>query len=697
MYFCTTFLQFLFFTMYTSKNIGSKVLTFKHFSRKGWALFSCMGREVRIGVLGVATLATAAPRLSANSIIEITEHRTETPDTLELGVATVTASRAPLTADQAARQVMTLTREDIAAAGVTSINDVLKLAAGVDVRQRGGFGIQSDVCIDGGTFDQLTILVNGMPFNNPQTGHNAAIFPVNLNDIERIEVLEGAASRVFGTQAFSGAINIVTKSTDHPVNLGVQTGSYGTVRTDARLTGKWKSFVSSVSASYQRSDGAVDNGDFEGSKLFWQGNFLNDEIRLNAQAGISTDNFGANTFYNPANNRQWEATRRYHIGLSAETNGTIHFAPSFSWIRSTDHYQWIRHTHDYENFNRTDVFTLGLNAWTHWMLGKISVGAEFREEDLLSRNLGHDMPPHQWTRIPGQDSLKYTKKDARTNLSCFFEHNVILSQWTVSFGLMAERNNAIDHKIRFYPGIDVSYRPHKQWRFYASWNKSLRLPTFTDLWYKSVAQEGNAGLHPEKNSSFRLGMNYKTEWVDASLKMYYNHGTDMIDWVMYDATDAYHAANFQLDNIGVSLNATLDFNHLLGNNQPLKRLTLAYAYISQNRRDEMPIFKSNYAMEYLRHKFVATLSHGIFKEFSANWTLRIQNRNGYYQVYENLRPTDVLKNYGTHALLDCKLIWQKKHVELFADLTNLTAKRYYDIAGVRQPGFLIMLGGNVKF
>ena len=60
--------------------IRSKVLTFKHFSRKGWSLFSCLGREVRIGVLGVATLATAAPRLNANNHIEIADHRTDPTD-----------------------------------------------------------------------------------------------------------------------------------------------------------------------------------------------------------------------------------------------------------------------------------------------------------------------------------------------------------------------------------------------------------------------------------------------------------------------------------------------------------------------------------------------------------------------------------------------------------------------------------------
>ncbi len=116
--------------------------------------------------------------------------------------------------------VTTLTRDDIAAAAVTTVNDLLKLAAGVDVRQRGAFGIQTDVSLDGGTFDQITILLNGVPLTNPQTGHLAADFPVGLDDIERVEILRGAAARVFGTQAFSGAINLVTSPTGRSVEVG---------------------------------------------------------------------------------------------------------------------------------------------------------------------------------------------------------------------------------------------------------------------------------------------------------------------------------------------------------------------------------------------------------------------------------------------------------------------------------------------
>ena len=174
-------------------SVSARPLTFRRFSRKNWSLFACLHREVRIGVLTVATLLTASPRLSGATLktVEGSDSLSKNlpTDTLSLAEATVSASRAPLRSGMAARQVVTLGREELSAAGVKSLNDVLKLNPCVDVRQRAGFGIQTDISIDGGTHDQISLFIDGVPIVNPQTGHNAADFPINLSDVERIEII----------------------------------------------------------------------------------------------------------------------------------------------------------------------------------------------------------------------------------------------------------------------------------------------------------------------------------------------------------------------------------------------------------------------------------------------------------------------------------------------------------------------------
>ena len=92
---------------------------------------------------------------------------------------------------------------------VHDLQDLLKFASAVDVRQRGNNGVQADISIRGSSFDQVLILLNGIQLNDPQTGHHNLNLPVSY-DIDRIEILEGPSARLYGPNAFAGAINIIT-------------------------------------------------------------------------------------------------------------------------------------------------------------------------------------------------------------------------------------------------------------------------------------------------------------------------------------------------------------------------------------------------------------------------------------------------------------------------------------------------------
>ena len=136
---------------------GREALRFKHFTRRSYALFSCIGREVIVCTLSVATLTYAkAEGISTNPVNNVAATDSLYCDEVKLDEVTVTSSRAPLTALQSAKIVSVISRDDIQRAEVASVNDLLKLATGVDVRQRGGFGVQTDISINGGTFDQIT-------------------------------------------------------------------------------------------------------------------------------------------------------------------------------------------------------------------------------------------------------------------------------------------------------------------------------------------------------------------------------------------------------------------------------------------------------------------------------------------------------------------------------------------------------------
>ena len=130
---------------------------------------------------------------------------------------------------------------------------------------------------------------------------------------------------------------------------------------------------------------------------------------------------------------------------------------------------------------------------------------------------------------------------------------------------------------------------------------------------------------------------------------------------------------------------------------PVTSLKVGYAYISQTRHDDVEIFKSNYAMEYLRHKFVATLDHKIVSRLTASWSFRWQQRMGSYIIYKENKSTGVAHDYTPFGLLDLKLRWQAPRYELSLSMNNLTSYRYYDIGNVIQPGFWLMAGAKLKW
>ena len=663
-----------------------KSFRFKHFSRKGYALFACMGREVLIGTLSVATLSHAkAEGLSARpELAEDTLSRSE----LRLDEVVVTGSRAPLTLQESAKIVSVITRDDIHRAAAESINDILKLATGVDVRQRGGFGVQTDISVRGGNFDQITILLNGVNISSPHTGHLSADFPVSPEDIERIEVLEGPAARVYGTSAFNGVINIVTRQTGNGAQVHLVGGQYGYAGGNASIGATLGTFHSQLSGGYTRCDGATPNSDFSSTRLFYQGNAtIGSNVKVNGQVGYSYKPYAANTFYGASSTDQWESNERWMAAVGADIlMGRIHLSPQLYLNRWYDHYQWHKDNPAGENFHKVESKGASLNAWMESLLGRTSLGFEVRDERIRSTKLGKLLPEDEWQTTgghDGKDDVLYKYRDQRANVSAFLEHDVLLKQWTVSLGLMANLNDDLDTKWRFYPGIDVSYRPTEAWKLYASWNMGLRMPTFTDLYYSGANIEGNSDLKPEKTTDYQIGGRYTTRGFIAEVQGFYSHKKNMIDWVTYNDANKvsdgiFHSVNFQMDNKGAEINLQMLPRQLWGENALVRKIGVQYSYIYEESDYDVDVIMSKYAMDYLRHKVIVSADSKIWKNLNLSLSWRWQDREG--------------KNNPAYALLDGRLSWDTAKWSAYIDGSNIFDKKYYDYVSIPQPGSWFRFG-----
>ena len=680
-------------------NMKRPVLVFHHFGNKGYSLFACLGREVVCSVLSVATLTYASAESVATNPVVTDSVSTTTAREMMLEEVSVTGSRAPLTKSQAARMVTVLDRSDIAQAPVQSINDLLKYAVGVDVRQRGPIGAQTDISIRGGTSEQIILLLNGINICDPQTGHNAMDLPIDLSEIVRIEVLEGPAGRIYGTSSLVGAINIVTKESKtrnvegkmKETTLHSEGGSYGYLNVGAKYSHSpfHIPHSTSISANYTRSDGYSRskagnlNTDFSGAKAFYQGQYEHANLFLNWHLGIADKGWGSSTFWASPKwqaDNQYEHTTKVFSAIQGETKiGKLRLAPSLYWNQNRDRYEGYRNDPERMpfNHNRTNVYGANLSCYFDWGGGRTAFGAEIRNEDLKSGNLGEPLDkPHG----------DYTLGVNRTNMSGYLEHNLLLKNLTISAGLVAVRNTWSDMHTTIYPGIDISYRPNNYWKLHASYNTSLRMPSFTEMYYKVQGYQADPHLKPEEMQAIEGGATFSTLSFKASATVWQHFGRNMIDWIMDTSLGSeaiWQSVNHtKINSTGVE--TSVEF--FVGAN----RFNIDYSYIHQHKEQEANIV-SQYALEYLRHKLTARANIPLSKRLMLGLHLRYQDREGQYTDFDGK-----VYDYEPYALVDMRLTWQQNNWKVYAEANNLFDKDYRDFGLVKQPGRWIIIGAGVR-
>lgn len=598
----------------------------------------------------------------------------------------VSSSRVPIDLNRSARVVTVLDSIAIKASPAHTVNDLLKYAIGVDVRQRGGMGIQTDISMRGGTSDQIAILINGINVCDPQTGHFALDLPMDKSDIERIEVLEGPAGRIYGTSSLVGAINIITKKpVKSSADVRLEGGSHGSFSGTARGAIANGKYSNSISFGYGRSDGYLRNSegglnsDFDAFKVFYQGRYDGSDADISWLAGLSDKAFGANTFYSVKYDDQYEHTSKAYFAVQAETKGRIHFKPSVYWMHSRDRFELFRGDESKVPFNyhRTNVYGLNLGSYFNWKLGKTAFGAEMRNEDVLSTTLGDSLnaPKH----IQGTDR-EYSLGKNRTNISLYLEHNVLLRRLTFSGGVTAVKNTGSEMGLRLYPGADMSVRIGENWKAYASWNTSLRMPTFTELYYSVGGHKADKYLKPEEMTAYEAGLKYSRSWLSAQACVYLHRGRNMIDWIrdssLGDEAVWTSVNHTRINAVGEEISFMVDMPSLLGRNFFLKSLYLGWSHIDQDKNAGENI-QSQYSLEYLRNKVVAKADMNISGAVDVHLSWRWQQRAG---------------NYVPYSVFDARIGWR----QFFVNIENLLNHEYSDFGGIPQPKLWVSAGVTVS-
>lgn len=693
-------------------------IRFRQFSHKAYAAFCSLHREVTIG--RVAAYMTDLEMLKSGKSIAVSALL------LFSGIAAVEADEGvpkdsvPLEAQQlslqevlvvshkaevnseAYRLITQVSQAEIEALPIQTVADILQYLPGVDVRTRGANGAQADISMRGGTFDQVLVLLNGVPLSDFHTGHYALNIPVSTEMIERVEVLQGTSANLHG--AFSGAINIVTRNFPSlqggdrgRLSLKLTAGMNGLVNPEVAASIQKDEALFNLSAEYSRAEGyyaprptekeatACRNSDFQLANIYFQTRWRG----LDVQAGAQWKDAGLGMGYGFGSQDQFDATRTaFASGRYEHRWGAWRLDVQAAYRANYDRYEWHRGQRLYGNFHFAQTASAALSAHYASKIGTTSFGVSVRNENMHSTNLGDTINPDgqvpNVADFPLADVrvLDLVKGGNRFHTNYYAEQTFYYAGLSASIGINGTYNTQFGHHLG--GGANIGYEFKKAGTIYVNANRSLRMPTFTDLYYNAGNQLGNRNLKPEE--AWLLSIGYKGNLSPTlssreggrfswAVDWYYRWGKNIIDWV-YVPTDTkrpFHAENQQQVNAtGLELSLAYRLNEWLR----CVSVDYAYTYLDLDLKEA----GSRY-LDYLSHKLAIHLEHGIYKGLGASWTVRFQKREGQYNNAEG-----EVADYQPVWLLDGSVYWQNQYLRVSADCTNMTNSRYYDYGGILQPG-----------
>lgn len=636
-------------------------------------------------------------KISTFTLLIISVLSTYAQDSLhvELNEVDILRQRNSLVSEQL-RVVYSISRAEIASLPVQDINELLDYLPGVDVRQRGAGSTQADLSMRGGTFDQVLVLLNGINITDVQTGHYSLDLPVLLSQIDRIEVLQGTSMPLFGLSAFSGAINIITgQEVNNQVVASIVGGSYGLFTPAIKgnfSKNKWN-FMGAF--SHNSSSGYIDDTDFKNYNLFLQTNYQDKKVgKIDLQLGIQTKEYGANSFYslNPMYQNQFDATKTLISSAQWEKNiGKFSLNASAFYRRHHDRFELFR---DFElldgtpapawyknhNFHLTEVFGANFKAAFFSKIGKTSVGIEARNEHIFSNVLGDLLEKPRKISLEKTDTT-FTYGKNRLNINYFAEQSFFIKKISVSAGISGNYNSMFKHNFAF--GANFGYEFYKNSRVYLNFNRALRLPTFTDLYYKTATHISNQNLGAENSLTLEIGAKYSVKRWYSSVSLFYRAGRDIIDWVRLPEEEKWRSMNHTaINTFGGEFSVGYRGNWV-------KKAEIGYSYINSDKTKSA--YLSMYALDYLQHKAIFMLEHRIWKNFGASWQITLQKRNGSYQ-----NADAQMIDYKPFALWNGRLFWQNSVINIFAEATNILGTKYYDYGGILQPQRWLKAGIELK-
>lgn len=548
---------------------------------------------------------------------------------------------------QTNQSIEIITKEQIQNFPASSVEELLSYYSGIDIRQRGVHGVQADISIRGSSYEQVLVLVNGIRMNDSQTGHNTMNLPFDLSSVEKIEIIKGPAARRFGQNAYAGAINIVTNTSEvNNIQTSLYGGEFGTYGLEAAVNYKTGKDYHFLQSGISHSDGYRFNTDYNVYNLWYQNHYKLNNGTIKLQGGIIQKKFGANGFYStPAAINQYEEvmTSILSVGITQKFD-KLWYNANIYWRRAQDEYLFVRNNPGYyRNLHMGNNAGAEANFNYNSSLGTTGIGVDTRLEYLSSNNLGNRQ---------------------RTVFSVFFDHQFSLLNKKLSITPGFTWANYTDFKYFWYPGVDLGYSFNEIHKIYANIGKTYRVPSYTDLYYADAVNEGNPNLKPEDAITYELGYRFTRSNILANAGIFRRESDNLIDWTKQNEADKWKPINIaKVKTLGIEANFEQKFNTKF-----LNSYQISYTYLDNELKQNEKF--SRYSLDNLRHQLSVKVNYTIAKNISQQIIYRYNDR----------------VNLDDYHLLDSKISWNPKNISLFLQVNNILNTSYTETNLVPMPG-----------
>ncbi len=551
-----------------------------------------------------------------------------------------------------------------------SVPDLLGYFPSVDIRRRGVYGIQADLGIRGSNFQQSAVLLDGLNLNDPQTAHHNMDLPLTMFDIERIDVLRGQGSSLYGPGAFGGVVNIITKKpAGKRIIYEASRGEYNLWTQGLSITHPWQEFNSRFSYEYKQSSGYKPETEFIQRHFYGNINREFDGREIDLALGFMDKDFGASNFYSNLFPRQEEHTRTQFSRLEIRQNDS---EASLYYRRHWDNFLLDRTRPGWnENVHTTYVY-----------------GGEFQNKNKFG---ALDLV---WGINFSCDEITSTKLDrhSRDREAIFLElGNALREKFIFNLGLRQDYYS--DWGGEFSPNLNLGYLINPDLKLRSSLGRAFRIPSYTELYYQDAANIGNSGLIPEHALSWEFGLDriYKNNLF--GLTFFRRETRHTIDWVRESPAQPWQASNIgevffkgiELDYkfIDTDYADSKNRSHRLGKIFSLERF--GYAYIESDRKTQTGAELSKYALDHLQHQFVLSFRNLLPFGFTQTWNINYKERvntNGWFILDSKIAKKISQGNF---------------EYEIFFEGTNLTNANYAEAGSVVLPGRWLVSGIRLTF